>query len=60
MSGWLERLRAIEALEDAPLDAGLLTELELHAARVAGRAIRFSTPTFKSFSSCDLQGCGKN
>jgi uncharacterized radical SAM superfamily protein len=27
---------------------------------VAGRAIRFSTPTFKSYSSCELEGCGKN
>jgi len=60
MNAWLERLRAIEALEDAPLDAQLLSELEGHATQVAGRAIRFSTPTFKSFSSCDLQGCGRN
>ena len=60
MSAWLDRLQAIEALEDAPLDAALLAEMERGAAQVAGRAIRFSTPTFKSFSSCDLQGCGKN
>jgi uncharacterized radical SAM superfamily protein len=55
---WLERLRAIDALEDAPLDAALLGELE--AAGHAARPIRFSTPTFKSYSSCDMQGCGKN
>ena len=60
MTPWIERLRAIEALEDAPLDAALLGELEGAGAGIAGRAIRFSTPTFKSFSSCDLQGCGKN
>ena len=30
------------------------------AHAVAGRAIRFSTPTFKSYSSCELSGCGKN
>ena len=60
MTPWIERLRAIEALEDAPLDAVLLAELEREGASVAGRAIRFSTPTFKSYSSCDLQGCGKN
>ncbi len=60
MSAWFERLAAIEALEDAPLDAALIAELEHAGAGVAGRAIRFSTPTFKSYSSCDLQGCGKN
>ena len=60
MNAWIERLRAIEALEDAPLDATLLAEMERAAPEVAGRAIRFSTPTFKSFTSCDLEGCGKN
>jgi len=30
-------------------------------ARVAhARPIRFSTPTFKAYSSCELTGCGKN
>jgi hypothetical protein len=60
MSAWIDRLRRIEALEDAPLDPGLLAQLEEAGGAVAGRAIRFSTPTFKSFTSCDLQGCGKN
>lgn len=57
---WLSRLAAIEALEDAPLDAALLAELEHSTPSTLGRPIRFSTPTFKSFSSCDVQGCGKN
>jgi len=60
---WLERVAALEALEDAPLDAGLVGEFERAAppgSRLAGRAIRFSTPTFKAYSSCDLEGCGKN
>jgi lipoyl synthase len=60
MNGWLERLSAIEALEDAPLDAGLLAQLERSAPSTLGRPIRFSTPTFKSYSGCDVQGCGKN
>ena len=60
MSTWLERMAAIEALEDAPLDRALLAEFERAAPRVAGREIRFSTPTFKTYSSCDLEGCGKN
>ncbi len=57
---WLERLAAIEALEDAPLDAALVARLERSAARAGGRAIRFSTPSFKAYSSCELEGCSKN
>ena len=57
---WLEKVAALEALEDAPLDAALVGEFERAASRAAGRAIRFSTPTFKAYSSCELEGCGKN
>lgn len=57
---WLQRLAAIEALEDAPLDEALVAELERASPRVAGREIRFSTPTFKAYSSCELEGCSKN
>ncbi|MDW8468692.1 MAG: radical SAM protein [Burkholderiales bacterium] len=56
---WIERIAAIEALEDAPFDARLVDEME-RAGAAAGRPIRFSTPTFKAYSSCELQGCGKN
>ncbi|HSF21313.1 MAG TPA: radical SAM protein [Burkholderiales bacterium] len=57
---WLDRLAAVEELEDAGLDAALVAECERAAHHVAGREIRFSTPTFRSFSSCELTGCGKN
>ena len=57
---WLERVAAVEELEDAPLDAALVAEFERSARDVVSRGIRFSTPTFKAYSSCDLQGCGKN
>jgi hypothetical protein len=57
---WTERLTAIDELEDAPLDAAFVAECERAAANTVGRAIRFSTPTFKSYSSCELAGCGKN
>ncbi len=60
MSAWLRRMQAIEALEDAPFDAQVVAELEAAGASALARPIRFSTPTFKSYSSCDLQGCGKN
>ena len=56
---WYERLAAIEELEDAPLDAALVAECE-RAGLATGRGIRFSTPTFKTYSSCELAGCGKN
>jgi uncharacterized radical SAM superfamily protein len=57
---WIDRLAAVEELEDAGLDAALVAECEREAHRVVGREIRFSTPTFKSYSSCELAGCGKN
>jgi lipoyl synthase len=57
---WFEKLAAVEELEDAPLDRALVGEFERAAPRVVGRDIRFSTPTFKSYSSCDMEGCGKN
>ncbi len=60
MSAWIERLAAIEELEDAPLDARLVEEFESASAVFGRREIRFSTPTFKSYSSCDMNGCGKN
>ena len=60
MSGWLERIGAVEELEDASLDADLVADLERAGAAWTGREIRFSTPTFKSYSSCDMDGCGKN
>ena len=57
---WFDKVAALEALEDAPLDRALVAELERAAPRVVGRDIRFSTPTFKAYSSCDMDGCGKN
>lgn len=57
---WLEALGSIEALEDAALDCALVERFERSAALVRGREIRFSTPTFRAYSSCDIEGCGKN
>ena len=55
---WLARLRAIEELEDAPLDAEMVAALE--GAAAVSRPIRFSTPTFKQYVSNELEGCGRN
>lgn len=57
---WLERIAAVEELEDAELDAQLIAECERAAGERAGREIRFSTPSFKAYSSCELGGCGTN
>ena len=57
---WLDRLQAIEELEDAPLDAALLAECERQQSRVVSREVRFSTPTFKAYSGCDVEGCSRN
>ena len=56
---WLERLQGVEALEDAALDASLVARFERAALRGLP-PIRFSTPTFKAYSSCEMDGCGKN
>lgn len=57
---WFDRLATVEAYEDAKFDAALVTAYEREAHRVTGREIRFSTPTFRSYSTCEMAGCGKN
>lgn len=56
---WAARLALIEELEDAELDTSLIARLEQRAAQVTPRALRFSTPTFKSYGSSELKGCSK-
>ncbi len=57
---WSRSLAAIDALEDASFDAGLVAEMEARAAGTAQHPIRFSTPTFREYESSELHGCGKN
>jgi uncharacterized radical SAM superfamily protein len=57
---WLDLLTEIEDLEDAEFDAGLVAEFERRAASRKPRPIRFSTPTFKEYTSSELSGCSKN
>jgi uncharacterized radical SAM superfamily protein len=57
---WLDRLRMIEELEDAPLDPMLIAELERAGRATEGRPIRFATPTFKDYASTELRGCSRN
>ncbi|MEX5729568.1 putative radical SAM superfamily protein [Rhodovulum iodosum] len=60
MGDWLTRIARIEALEDAAFDAGLVAEMERHAARARARPLRFATPTFKEYDTPDIKGCGRN
>jgi hypothetical protein len=57
---WFEALADIEDLEDAEFDRALVDAFEQRASSVASRPIRFSTPTFKEYSSTELSGCNKN
>lgn len=57
---WLDALSGIEDLEDAEFDAALVAQFEQRAHGRKARPIRFSTPTFKEYSSTELSGCNKN
>ena len=57
---WLAALSDIEDLEDATFDAALIEQYERESRHWAPRPIRFSTPTFKEYSSSELSGCSKN
>lgn len=57
---WMDRIAEIEELEDAGLDADLVAEFERAGPSVTARPIRFSTPTFKDYTSSELKGCSKN
>ena len=57
---WLSSIAGIEELEDAAFDHELVVLLERQASETSARPIRFSTPTFKEYSSSELKGCGKN
>jgi uncharacterized radical SAM superfamily protein len=57
---WFEALHEIEDLEDAIFDRELVDAFERRAERAVARPIRFSTPTFKEYSSNELSGCNKN
>ena len=54
---WLLMLGRLEAFDDAEFDAGLVAAMQ---SRGVGGPIRFSTPTFKAYSSSEIEGCGKN
>ena len=57
---WMHAIGQVEELEDASLDAGLVGEFEARAAAAMERPIRFSTPTFRDYTSTELKGCSRN
>src|SRR5579863_9800905 len=59
-SDWNEALLSLEAYDGAAFDSGLVGDMALTAEERPLGAIRFSTPTFKEYSSGELSGCAKN
>ncbi len=57
---WHRHIAAIEPLEDATFEPALVAELQSRAERAPLPSIRFSTPTFKDYSSSELSACAKN
>jgi len=59
-AAWIDAVAKIEPLEAACFDESLVASLQISADGSLARPIRFSTPTFKDFSSEELSGCSKN
>lgn len=57
MAAWLEIAERIESLEGLALRPELVSACEARAAR---RPVRFYTPTFKQFSSSEMECAGAN
>ncbi len=58
--GWFDRIREIEPFDALLLDRGLVEALEAEARDRPLGPLRFYTPTFRSYATDDLRGCGKN
>jgi uncharacterized radical SAM superfamily protein len=57
MQPWLEIAQDIEALQDVALDAALAAQMQRQATAAP---IHFHTPSFKSYASSEIAGCGKH
>jgi uncharacterized radical SAM superfamily protein len=58
--GWYDLIRDIEPFDELPIDRRLVNALEAEARRRPLDRIRFYTPTFRSYATDELKGCGKN
>ena len=56
---WFELLQEIEPFEDLTFDRSLVDALESAARAQPLGPLRFYTPTFRSYASEELKGCGK-
>jgi uncharacterized radical SAM superfamily protein len=56
---WFELLQEIEPFEDLSFDRTLVEALETTAKERPLGPMRFYTPTFRSYASDELKGCGK-
>jgi lipoyl synthase len=56
---WFEKLQEIEPFDDLPFDRDLVDALEVAASERALAPMRFYTPTFRTYASDELKGCGK-
>lgn len=56
---WFDTLHQIDALEDLSFDPALVESLEAAAQERPLGPLRFYTPTFRSYASEELKGCGK-
>ncbi len=56
---WFELLQEIEPFEDLTFDRSLVDALEETARQRPLSPLRFYTPTFRSYASEELKGCGK-
>lgn len=61
MSDWIDVVEQVEAIEGLPLDRDLVAEMQARAPASADPShIHFYTPTFKSYQTSEIAGCGKN
>lgn len=61
MTTWNEVIRRVEPLEDVPVDASLVDDLQQNLAQAADPgSVHFYTPTFKSYQSSEIADCGKS
>jgi len=56
---WFDVLREIEPFDELPFDRALVEALEGAAHAQPLGVLRFFTPTFRSYASDELKGCGK-
>jgi len=59
MDPWLATIRRVESLDGIALDGELVAHLQRRAA-ASLRAIRFHTPSFKTYASSEISACGKH